>query len=194
MIKNNNKKYKKLIPVGKVILFVVAGVALMSLTSIMPGVVYALQKFGVGKKLLKRQQYYINDSLERLIKKGFIDEVTKNGSKHFRVTPLGRKALARFEFENLSKQKPKKWDGKYRVVIFDVKENIRFSRDDLRYMLLKFGFVRLQNSVWVYPYPCRGAVDLLKTHLEIRDEVVYMTVESIEDDEWLRKKFDLSKK
>lgn len=184
----------KMIPVSKLILTVVAGASLISLASIMPGAIFALKKFGVGKKLLKRQEYYINASLERLIKKGLVDTVIKNGSKHLKITPLGKKALTRFEFENLSKQKPKKWDGKYRVVIFDVKENIRFSRDELRYMLLRFGFVRLQNSVWVYPYPCIGAVELLKTNLEIRDEVVFMTVESIEDDEWLRKEFDLPSK
>src|SRR3989344_36080 len=186
--------YGERIPVRNIILAVIGLSALMSFALIAPNALQALRLLNLDKKREDRQKYYIDTAIKKLYKRGLIETITKaSGEKYAKLTPEGKKSLLKFEFEGLAKQKPKKWDGKYRVVIFDIKENLRFSRDDLRYMLLKFGFVRLQNSVWVYPYPCEGAINLLKTYLEIGDEVVYMTVESIENDEWLLKEFSLLK-
>lgn len=182
------------VPIRNIILGVVGVAALMSFALIMPNAVQALKLLGLNKKKLNRKKYYIKESIKRLKESGLIETVTKaNGEKYARLSPEGKKQLFRFEFEGLSKHKPNKWDKKYRVVIFDVKENLRFSRDDLRRMLMNFGFVRLQNSVWVYPYPCEGAINLLKANLEMNDEVVYMNVESIENDGWLREHFKLPK-
>jgi CRISPR-associated endonuclease Cas2 len=182
------------VPIRNIILGVVGVTALMSFALVMPNAVQALKLIGLDPKKLNRKKYYINESIKRLQKSGLIETITKaNGEKFVKLSPEGKKQLFKFEFEGLSKHNTKKWDTKYRVVIFDVKENIRFSRDDLRYMLTSFGFVRLQNSVWVYPYPCEGAINLLKANLEMNDEVVYMTVESIENDDWLREHFKLPK-
>jgi len=186
--------YGERVPIRNIILGVIGITAIMSFALVAPNAIQALKLLGLNKKKINRQKYYIDMAIKKLYKRGLIETITKaNGEKYAKLTLEGKKTLLKFEFESLSKQKSKKWDNKYRVVIFDIKEKIRFSRDDLRYMLLKFGFVRLQNSVWVYPYPCEGAINLLKTYLEIGDEVIYMKVESIENDGWLREKFDLPK-
>ncbi|MBN2093962.1 MAG: CRISPR-associated endonuclease Cas2 [Candidatus Zambryskibacteria bacterium] len=186
--------YGERIPVGNIILSVVGIAALMSFALIMPNALQALKLFGIDKKKINRRKYYIDTAVEKLCKRDLIETVIKtNGEKYAKLTEEGRKQLFKFEFESLSKHKPKKWDKKYRIVIFDVKESLRFSRDDLRRMLINFGFVMLQNSVWVYPYPCEGAINLLKINLEMKEEVIYMTVESIENDNWLRKYFKLPK-
>ena len=54
-----------------------------------------------------------------------------------------------------------------------------------------FGFVCLQQSVWVYPYHCQEIIELLKQYLELNVEVIYMLVDLIEGDEWLKKEFQL---
>lgn len=188
--------YRKRIPIGKIILSVIGLTALISVALITPNAVQMLKIFGFPKKRFDRQKYYINTALKNLHKSGLIEIITKaNGARYARLTAEGKKTLLKFEIEGLLKHKPIKWDGKYRVVIFDIKEKARFSRDDLRYMLIKFGFLRLQNSVWVYPYPCEGAINLLRTNLDLEkgDEVIYMTVDSIENDDWLRKEFKLPK-
>jgi DNA-binding transcriptional regulator PaaX len=183
---------KKLIPVSEVILVTLAGTALISLAAVAPGVIYALKKLGVAKKLLDRQKYYINDSLERLVKKDLVSIVDKNGEKFVKLTKAGNKSLFKIQAKQEIISIPKKWDYKYRVVIFDIKESEKSAREEIRYTLLQCGFVKLQNSVWVYPYPCEGIIHLLRTHLEVEEEnLVYMTVESIENDEWLRKHFKL---
>lgn len=186
--------YGERIPVAKVILGVIGMTALLSVAVVSPNVVQALKLFGLHKKRFDKQRYYINTAFEKLKERGLIEVVTRSNKEQFvRLSKEGKKALLKFEIEGLLKQKPTKWDGKFRLVIFDIKENLRFSRDNLRYMLLKFGFVRIQNSVWIYPYPCEGAISLLRANLDLEkgDEVIYMTVESFENDNWLREKFKL---
>jgi len=51
--------------------------------------------------------------------------------------------------------------------------------------------VCLQQSVWVYPYHCQEIIELLKQYLELNVEVIYMLVDLIEGDEWLKKEFQL---
>jgi len=184
-------KIKKLAPVGQIILAVIGTAAFIGAVAVAPGVIVALHKLGIDKKLINRRKYYVDDSLDRLIKRGLISEFEKGGKKYLKLTKEGKRSLFRFETKSLAIEKPPKWDGKYRVIIFDIKESDKFIREDLRYFLMQFGFIKLQNSVWVYPYPCEGVVHLMKTNLEIGDEVVYMTVESIDNDGFIRKHFGL---
>lgn len=95
--------------------------------------------------------------------------------------------------ENKKLNKNKKWDGKWRVLIFDIPENRRFDRNNIRQALVSIGFMRLQNSVWIYPYSCEDLITLLKTDTETNEDALYMVVEAIEHDEFIRKYFGLPK-
>ncbi len=83
------------------------------------------------------------------------------------------------------------WDGKWRVVIFDVWENARIKRNLLRNEIKYFGFIQLQRSVWIYPYECSDFIELLKTDLSFGKNIRYMTVESLDHDENLRRFFKI---
>ncbi|OGI73714.1 hypothetical protein A3D42_00445 [Candidatus Nomurabacteria bacterium RIFCSPHIGHO2_02_FULL_41_18] len=84
-----------------------------------------------------------------------------------------------------------KWDGKWRVVVFDVWEKSRAKRDSLRYEIKNFGFIQLQRSVWIYPYECVEFIKLLKTDLAFGKNIRYMVVQKLDHDEKLRKYFKL---
>ena len=91
----------------------------------------------------------------------------------------------------VAKVKRRRWDGKWRVVVFDVWENTRSKRDILRYEIKNFGFIQLQKSVWIYPYECQEFISLLKTGLSFGKNIRYMIVEKLDHDEKLRKYFKL---
>ena len=55
----------------------------------------------------------------------------------------------------------------------------------------ELGFIRLQDSVWVYPYDCEDLMALLKADLKLGSAVLYMVVEHIENDKHLRAEFGL---
>jgi len=97
---------------------------------------------------------YKRHNFSRLVKRGLkteeIEKVMKNGEVFFRLTTIGRKKTIRdFSIFALQKQK---WDRKWRLVIFDIAEVSRKTRDLLRFKLKELGFGMLQESVWITPY------------------------------------------
>lgn len=86
---------------------------------------------------------------------------------------------------------PRKWDKRWRIVIFDIPEDRRKARDLLRDRLIAIGFVRLQASVWVYPHDCEDVITLLKTSFVIGREVLYIVADHVERDSELRARFGL---
>jgi len=86
----------------------------------------------------------------RRIKTGEIEKQIKNGEIYLRLTSAGENKIVR-DFPMLNFQN-KKWDGKWRVVIFDIKEMNRYLRDRLRDKLKELSFGMLQKSVWITPH------------------------------------------
>lgn len=130
----------------------------------------------------------MNEALLRLQSKKLI-VVSKDGK--YRLTKEGEQQLHRIEFGTLPLPN-EKWDTKWRIVSFDVSEKRRKSRDQLRLLLRQVGFVRLQDSVWVYPYDVREVVELIKTANFLDKEVLYMTVHTTGNDKVLKSHFKLS--
>ena len=88
-------------------------------------------------------------------------------------------------------RKPKKWDEKWRVVIFDVPEKYRSSRERFRRILQKAGFLRLQDSVWIHPYDCEELVAFMRKELRLGGSVLYLIVEGLEGESKVREHFKL---
>lgn len=107
------------------------------------------------------------------------------------LTEKGERYLTEYEEGRKELPRPEKWDGKYRILIFDIWEKHRHKRDALRDFLVRLGFLRLQDSVWVYPYECEEIATLLKSRFRVGNGLLYIVAESIENDRWLRKAFDL---
>jgi len=151
-----------------------------------------LKLLGARKRNPYRLKYQINDTLLRLVRKGLVTFVEKDGRKFARLTPAGTKQL---ELEQqkaaLRLQKNKRWDKRWRVIIFDIPERRRGVRGRLRAIMQECGFVRLQDSVWVYPHDCEELMVLLKAELKAGSSVLYMVVEKIENDLWLKNHFSL---
>ena len=77
------------------------------------------------------------------------------------------------------------------MLIFDVREERKSLRDKIRRTLIAIGFERLQYSVWVYPYDCEDLITLLKADFKIGKDLLYIISDSIENDTWLKKRFNL---
>ncbi|MDO8552964.1 MAG: hypothetical protein Q7S01_05615 [bacterium] len=131
-------------------------------------------------------------ALSRLAQKKWITFERHNGKRFARITEAGRHAfMAENRKNKLIPLIKRRWDKRWRVVIFDVPEKRRDVRDRLRSMMREFGFEHLQDSVWVYPYDCEDMVALLKAELKIGFSVLYMVVEQIENEKYLKERFDL---
>lgn len=116
------------------------------------------------------KKHNFNHLVWRNIKTGYIERVEKQGEAYIRLTSQGTKKITR-DFPLLSLQK-RKWDKKWRVVIFDIEEVNRGARDRLRKKLKELGFGMIQKSVFVSPH------DIIQDLLEFietagLDKVVY---------------------
>ena len=180
------KKRKLRVPVKKIIL------ATIAIAVVAPNALQAIGYFSGNKKYKKYdQKYYVNSVVGGLLKKDLIKLEIKNGKKYIRLTKKGEQELARLELNDFKIKKPKKWDKKWRIVIFDIKETRKGTRTILRSTLSRLGFVKLQNSVWVFPYDCKELIVMMKSSLFLGKDVLYMTVEKIENDKWLKEVFGL---
>lgn len=111
------------------------------------------------------------------------------------ITSDGKKQLKKFDFDNLSILRPKVWDKKWRLVIFDIPEDKKTAREALRNKLKILGLVKLQDSIWVTPFPCEKEVSLIKLVFNLSDYWLDVVVtDNIGSREYqFRKYFDLIK-
>jgi CRISPR/Cas system-associated endoribonuclease Cas2/predicted transcriptional regulator len=188
------KKKDKRKNIQKIILSTIFAVGVLGVALVAPNILSAIKKLEGSFKRKKNLKYSINDSFARLREKGLIEIVEINGKKVARLTEKGESKLDFLEKHNFKLKIPKKWDGRWRVVIFDIKESRSKTRFLLRKTLSQIGFVRLQNSVWLYPYDCEDLISLLKADFKIGKDVLYMIVEKLENDWPFIKEFNLPKK
>lgn len=178
----------------EVILRILSGVGLISVALLAPNALQSLGPLLLRGSKGRQKLYGYRRLIQKLNRDGLI-EFRKNhqGILCASLTKKGNDKLDQYEFGRLTIPKPAHWDRKYRIIIFDIKEWKRGIRDELRNWLIKLGFRRLQNSVWVYPFECEEIISLLKTKFKIGKEVLYITADKIENDSWLRKEFGLLK-
>ncbi len=138
-----------------------------------------------GNKKSRYLKNYLNSRIKILVEDGFI--VRKQGA--YTLTTKGQESLAKI----ISKKpkKPKRWDRKWRVVMFDVYESQKAIRDRFRKELKEYGFIQMQRSVWVYPYECEDFITLIKVDNKFGKNVRYGVLESLEGDAGLCRHFGL---
>jgi DNA-binding transcriptional regulator PaaX len=168
-----------------IILSSVQAAGLLTIMAVAPNVVGALHKLGIVKT--NRQEESARRSFKKLLDQRCIELVDGRA----RLTRKGEMELFRLKGLATLVQKPKHWDRKWRVLIFDVPEYRRPIRDKIRRTLDSIGFARLQDSVWIYPYDCEDLIILLKADFKIGKDVLYLVVESLEGGASLRKRFGL---
>ena len=187
-IEEAGRKRKRKRDLTYAILAAVKASALIGIFMMAPNMPIALEKMGLIPKE-SNDTSTIGRARRRLMTRGFLSK-TKEG--YFKLTPKGTAAIALLEAQ-YSIKRPKTWDGRWRVLIFDVPEYRKTVRDKIRRTLMHIGFTRLQDSVWVYPYDCEDLIALLKADFRIGKDVLYMIVDEMEGDSRLRREFHLSK-
>lgn len=171
------------------VLGTVAVAGILAVTMVAPGVLGLLGGFGSRKKRFAEQSRY---ALTRLAARGHIEFEERGGKKFARITPAGKAAMALLQMKaEVATRSTRRWDKRYRVVIFDIPESRKGIRDRLRREMRTAGFLQIQQSVWLYPYDCEDLIALIKADLRIGKDVMYLIVESIERDAWIRKHFSL---
>ena len=156
-----------------------------------PKVMSLLRKKHIDYFIPPNPKQRLYETASRLKQKGLIEFVEIQGKKRIRLTKAGEAEIRKIEEREVVGVKPKKWDRRWRIVVFDIPESKRALRNRIRAVIRRLGFLRLQDSVWVYPYDCEEVMALLKVEQHIGREVLYIIADAIEFDRPMRKHFEL---
>jgi len=149
---------------------------------------YVEKVVGPSPRLKRR----VSQKYSELVSQGIFRRIATQDGSRIELTEKGIKIAEELsQREEVRPVQQKKWDQKWRIIMFDVWERRRRVRDELRETLKEIGFVKVQDSAWAYPYPFEKFLVFLRTHLKLGLGILYVVADEIEYDEKLRQHFKL---
>lgn len=129
--------------------------------------------------------------LKRLYQQKVINFKNTDGQTIITLTDKGKKKVLSYQLEEIMIDKPPKWDGKWRVIIYDIRKERKILGDIFRRFLQKMQFLKLQKSVYITPYPCDEQIEFLRQYYGLGEEILYIVAQKIENEEVYKKYFGL---
>jgi len=127
-------------------------------------------------------------AISKLLSVGDIEKITKNGQVYLRLTSQGNQKLKQDIPLVALSQKP--WDKKWRMVVFDIPEKEKVTREILRNKLVSLGFGMWQKSVYISPYDLAQEVNQFLKHQKLFEYCVCLEAKRLSngDDQNIAKK------
>lgn len=139
----------------------------------------------------KIQRSRMRKKLLALEKQGLLSIKEKKGEIAINLSAEGLERAHGYKVRDLALVRPAYWDRKWRMVLFDVPEELRVVRNKFKKTLDFLGFVQLQHSVYVTPYACHNEIEYIRSTYDIKPYVKMVIVDKIEGESVLRKHFDV---
>ncbi len=139
----------------------------------------------------KFNQYRVRQYVRRLHEQNLIKRYIKDGQRCYILTDKGKHFVLKYNIGSLELTRFKKWDGKWRFVIFDIPEGKKAARDALRRKFNKLGMLQLQKSVFVYPFDCKKEIDFVSDFFGVANDILYLEAKVYEVDGDLKSFFNL---
>lgn len=174
---------------ARILLLLGAGVAL--------GFSYSPSRYRKVLKILTHEWEALNRrdlyrAIQRLYQSKLIGfKEREDGAVDIVLSREGEKIALRYKLDEMQIAKPKRWDTKWRVIIFDVPEKKKRLRDAIRMHFRRLGLVELQKSVFVHPFDCQNEIDFLIELFDARPYVRFIEANHIDNELHLKKKFKL---
>ncbi len=177
---------------GKFLLAGLAAAPILVTAAIAPNVFSEIKNFERKNKYSKKQ---IQTAFNNLKQRKLI-EIIQEGEDKFKVqlTNKGQKRIKELSFELLEIKRPKKWDGKWRILIFDIPSYPKIynqARNALRNKIKDLGFYQMQKSVWICPYECEDEILFVAEIFKIQKHIEIITAEKLLHEEKIKKIFRL---
>lgn len=176
---------KKYAPIKEILLFVGMGLFIGG-SLIVPTLPMALKPFLRNpQENLAWKRFnipYLKRTLRRLASQKLV-EIDEEGKKQVvKITRSGSRRILKYALEDLEIKKPAFWDGKWRLISYDIPSSWKSQRNCFRSYLRDWGFYPFHESVFLHAYPCEKEITFLKEFLGIGEYVRIFKVEKIEND------------
>ncbi len=156
--------------------------------------------FGIHAwRAFQRQQRYkkypkrnFSDVFTRLYRKGLIETEQNGHNLRITLTEEGRRRAGYLQIDALKIRRPKTWDKKWRLVMFDIAQPKLKHRNALRGKLEELGFALYQKSVWLHAFDCKDEIAILKDFFGLQDKEISLIIAAkIDREEYFKKRFKL---
>lgn len=187
-------------PTNKEILLLLGVGTLLTASIVMPGLTVAA---GAIMRAKRKHDWEENQkawkkfnipllrrNLKRLYEQKLVEVVEEKGQEVIKLTQKGHTKYLRFKMEDWS-NKARGWDGKWRVVIYDICKLKKSRQEAFRRILKQMNFWPLQKSVYLIPYKCYEAVNYLREYFNLGKEVMVLEVSKLENEGYYKQYFSL---
>ena len=109
-------------------------------------------------------------ALSRMMKQGLLRKRKVKRDIYYSLSKKGDSLMLGGKRHALEKEQ-KRWDKKWRLLVYTIPESLRHLRDTLRNKLISMGFGSLGSSLWISPYDFNKKLSKLFRELKVTDYV-----------------------
>lgn len=154
------------------------------------------QYFRIVKKISREWEEINRQSLERSVRslyKSKLVEMKNNpdGTTTMVLSKEGKKIALVYDIFNMKIKEPRRWDNRWRILMFDVPEKMKRVRESFRMHFKQMGFYEFQKSVFVHPYPCEDEFEYIVEFYNARRYLRFIVAGKIDNELELKKHFGL---
>lgn len=165
--------------------------AVLGLAVTAPGTLKIFKNFGKEDPWYEYYPSTIERLTRKLYRQGMVETKYEHGIPVVKITNKGIVEVLKYDLDKMEIKPQKKWDGKWRLVVFDISKKYNKVRDLIRNKLKAMNFYKFQDSVFIYPYPCEKEIQYLREVLQIPHTIKLIRADRIENDKQLREIFKL---
>lgn len=173
--------------------FLAASVVMPGLP-IVAGYLLKLQKDQDYQKSFKQWEKFNLWRLRQVIKRmkdaKYVEIVKAGKIPVVKITEKGKAKLLQYDLDDI-KLNQTKWDGTWRLVIYDISRNKKNFAESFRKTLKRLDVLKLQESVYLTPFKCEEIIKYFREIYQISDEVQILKVKNLENEEAYKKYFGL---
>lgn len=184
----------KIDPKVKEILAILRAGTFLAASIIMPGLPMAIKPFLDEKRKREENEWKkfnawrLKQVLKRLYQQKLVEVVEREDISIVKISDKGKKKLLKFNLDEMELSH-KKWDGKWRIIIYDIFTSKRQEAELFRKTLKRLKFLKLQRSVYLTPFRCYDEIEYLRQVCNIGKEVLILTVSGLENETAYREYF-----
>jgi DNA-binding transcriptional regulator PaaX len=157
--------------------------------ALIPGILKVINEFDSDNDYSDKK---VKNAVEALRRRKFIKIIkNKDGKIKVKLTNKGKKRIKDIFINDLKICKPKVWDKKWRILIFDIPNKMPVDRNYFRSKIKKLGFYQFQGSVWFYPYPCEDEILAIAEFFKVSEYIEIIIAKHVLHEKELKEYFKI---
>ncbi len=136
-----------------------------------------LHQFEIGTSCSSSAYY---NAIRRLAEEGYIEKSRREKEKKIYISLTGQGKIFIENHQKSVRRTPRTWDQKWRLVVFDIPEEKRISRDHLRRYLKMLGFGKVQRSIWISPYDFSKIIKKYTDKVKLSEYIFQITADEFQ--------------